>query len=652
MADSTFSEGRRAAIERRRALSQGKAGLPPSRERTKTSASVAPAPASTVPAAVTAPTPEPRQVSTPSNAVGFASELTGRIMSMLRRRQQSQGKSALKTGAATAALVSPTASAVASAPVQSSTDGADLIMPTRAATGHELARRLRAERVAARAGGEPRPTRKGRLEYAPKVVVDTTVAGVKVSGLKYTDSARVTGADDGLGKPVSGTQYISPRDASMRAPAVKVGASTTPAGLVVTGTQVRNRVAITGDEAGDHVRITGNAEGSIEADLTPREQGGYDGVAQFSRQANPHGHSVFGTNLGRSLVVAGSRSRDRLQALEVTQKGLTISGSAVGRSSRVTGDEPGSCRVITGDQYLAPAQRQAECGGQGGGTASPKSQDAEARRDPVTGSKVTVSSTWGSARITGASVEHDPQVTGDEPGQCRVITGTPYQGPSTMYGWCSDAAAGEAEARLTQAQAKSVVTGDVPLHDAGVTGLTRGVERDITGTPYYREEASLAAVADPIATQQDRFSVRSPQREAHLKNRIDPLAAPSAEGRITGTFSRGHGKITGNVEFRFSPRKAEGSEAKPVRISGEGSTLKAKVTGDAWAADSRVTGTEGYIAAERNPSERAGKAQAFAGSRLFKAKAQHEEPRQNVTGMVGWSAKSAAKVTLSGGAQG
>lgn len=31
---------------------------------------------------------------------------------------------------------------------------------------------------------------------------------------------------------------------------------------------------------------------------------------QFQRQNNPHGHTVFGTNLGRSIKSAGSRNRD------------------------------------------------------------------------------------------------------------------------------------------------------------------------------------------------------------------------------------------------------------------------------------------------------------------------------------------------------
>ena len=76
------------------------------------------------------------------------------------------------------------------------------------------------------------------------------------------------------------------------------------------------------------------------------------------------------------------------------------------------------------------------------------------------------------------------------------------------------------------------------------------------------------------------------------------------------------------------------------------------ITGSAWSENSKITGTEDYIAAERNPSERAGNRQNFAGSTAFKGKGRHDEPRKMVTGMVGWSAKSSARVTISGGAQG
>jgi hypothetical protein len=664
MFDSSFSEGRRIAIERRRAIAQGRSALPPVRERTRSSA------ANSAGAQVAAAEAQPAHRVEPVSAaltvapplVARVGALTGRLVSMWRRKQSSAGKGALAPAPTAAAQSTQTAAPLNDAPPAERAATASSPVTSYAeqttARGQQFARRARLERAAARAAAGPaasrpqRPPRAGRLEYAPKVVVDQTTGGQKVTGLRYTDAARITGAAAGLSKPVSGTQYISPRDGALRPQAPKCGVMLTEGGQLVSGTLIRAKVPITGDEAGERIRVTGNVDGSTAQDITPRESSGYGAMAQFARQANPHGHSVFGTNLGRSLRVAGSRSRERERPIETTDGGRPITGSAIGRSARVTGDEAGACRTITGDQYLAPAGAQAECGGSGGGTASPSSTLPHVRRDPVTGAKVTVASTWGAARITGTDVEHRPLVTGDEPGSCSVITGTPYQGPDTMYGWCSEDAAAQAEATLPERAAAAEVTGDVPLHSDDVTGTERGSAREVTGTPYYRGRAAQAESRDARTRINDGFSVMPPQRRAQLERQQVAQSNGGATATITGSFAHGEGKITGSVEFVYRPRRTAADETPPPRVSGEGSRRRGEVTGDAWAAHGRVTGTEGPTAYERNPSQRGGKPHAFAGARLFKGKAQHDEPRQLITGMVGWSPKSAAKVTLSGGAQG
>jgi hypothetical protein len=503
------------------------------------------------------------------------------------------------------------------------------------------------------------------------VVASTTHGRQTVTGVRIGTGSQVTGVDAGASLPVSGTQYIgADGGAPVRGGGPKVGLARTPLGKIVSGTLVRSRVAITGDEAGRAIAITGEAEQRPEDDLTERAEAGAFGSAQFQRQADPHGHSIFGTNLGRSIRHAGSRDRRRSAPLESTEAGLAITGSAVGRTGRVTGDEDGACRQVTGDQYLSPARAQTECGGSGGGTAVP-AQSGLARRDPVSGGKVSVALSWARNRITGPDVEHDPRVTGDAPGSCASITGTPYQGPRTIGGWCDPAAADAAESRLTRQPATCAVTGDTPLHAVssagpGVTGTGRGALRSITGTPYFRDSVPAEIAADPVGRLDARFSVRSPQRAAHLAASSallppDAAAAPSAAaasanavGRITGSCAVGAGKVTGNLEFAFKARPAPEPGAKPARalLTGEGRTTGRRISGDCWTDHRHVTGTEGFTAAQRNPSERAGKPQAFAGAGRFQALAKQEDPKQLVTGMFGGSSNSAAKVTLSGGAQG
>jgi hypothetical protein len=657
LSDISRSTGRAAAMDRRRALVAGKAGLPGSGERTRferretaQTAPLGPAAAAPMPAGAPAAIGEPPSAMTATSAAApsatpvFGSG-SGRQLSMMRRRQQSAGKSA-------SAAVTPGIADAASA--------SDLPLdpqapPVARDTGscREQARARRSEMARVGRGSAPparpsRPQSEGRIDYAPKVVESATVGGQRVTGLRIGRGSQVTGDEAGSAVPVSGTGYIAGDEpgSARSGGGLKVGATRTAGGNVVTGTQVRNGVPITGDEAGTRIRVTGEAEGSLTDDLTQRGSDRVAPSAQFRRQANPHGHSVFGTNLGRSARSVGSRERERERPIETTQGGQAVTGSAVGRSARVTGDAAGACRVVTGDQYLAPAARSTECGGRGGGFAPPEHLNS-GRRDPVTAGKVTEAQTWGAQRVTGPDVEHRPNVTGDEPGSCRVVTGTPYQGPSTAYAWCDKAEADAGAWRLERRAASLPVTGDLPGQDSQVTGTARGADRTITGSAYERREPEVKAATDPIAAIDARFSVASPQRHAHL------AAAERGNGRaITGSFAAGRNKITGNVEFHYTPRRNDELERKRAPITGEGRTEGPAISGGAWAAHGRVTGTEGTSATARNPTERSGKSHAFAGASLFKSKGHHDEPKQIVTGMVGWSAKSAAKVTLSGGAQG
>lgn len=647
--------GRAASRERRDQLGQGKGAVSSANDRTRNGPRSAGSSGAVVsaPAPVAVPAAQPAPVATapaaaapaPATAAPAVRALGGREGSRARRAGLVQGKGGLQQQATAAP-----AAAVA-APVEAAT-GTPIIN-----SGHGLAQAIRAAR--ARNGkGETTPTRpSGRvrtpIQYPAKVANAETYAGKTVTGIRVGQGTNVTGSDQGVDVQVTGSQYIGRETGfSPREGGVKVGASRTAGGLTVTGTQVRSKVRITGDESANAGRITGEADQDLADDLLQRrEQGAYTSM-QFARQNNPHGQSVFGSNLGRSIKSIGSRDRDTQRAIEQTDGGMAISGTAVGRSARVTGDEEGSDRRITGDQYLMPAARQAEGGETAASRGSGVALGANGRIDPVTGEKVVVSESWKRQRITGVDVEHNPNVSGDEYGVCAPITGSPYVGPGQYDTYCEISDAEGAARRVNRALAGSRVTGNTPLNVKHVTGTHRGGERDITGTPYIRDEVESSMKGDRVADINNRFTVRSPQRDAQLRADAGAVNAPSAAGRITGSFAVGDGKITGNQEFHFNPRARVERDESQSRITGEGRSEGPKVTGGAWGAQSNVTGTEGQTASERNPSERAGNPQGFANATVFKSKGKHEPARQIVTGMVGWSAKSAAKVTLSGGAQG
>lgn len=660
--------GREASRARRAQLAQGKAALPPLSERTRTGersaslVSVSTAMPAAVPAVqvpVVSAKPAPAAVApTPAVSASASGAVSGRELSRARREAMTLGKNAVRQLMGSAPAPAPASSVAA---IQSAPSSAGSSAPQPACTGGAARMAAQAMRAARAKNGRgdaapARPSGRVRnatpLNYAPKVTPSETYAGGKVTGVRIGRGMNVTGDERGASVQVTGSQYLGKETGFQpREGGIKVGASRTAGGLMVTGTQVRSKISITGDEYGSSVRITGEADQQIGDDLLEcRESGAYASM-QFQRQHNPHGHTVFGTNLGRSAQAVGSRERSRERGLEFTEDGLPISGVAVGRSVNVTGDESGTCRPITGDQYLMPAARQPLCETGNNAARAGRAFARNGRGDPVTGAKVNESETWTRQRVTGVDVEHNDRVTGDEYGACSSVTGTPYVGPSQYEAVCPGGAPA-----MGQPTAGSRVTGDTPLNVDHVTGTQRGSERSVTGTSYYREtpadDTKHVETKDGVIAQiNTRFSVHSPQREAQLRADAVAAQAPSAAERITGSFAVGAGKVTGNQEFNFIPRP-KGERAGRIQVTGEGRVEGLTVTGSAWTENTKVTGTEDYIAAERNPSERAGDRHAFANSSVFKGKGRHDERRQNVTGMAGWSSKTAARVTLSGGAQG
>lgn len=692
--------GREASRLRRQQLVAGKTGLPPAKERVRTGereaslprlTAVAAAPAAPTPAApVAAPSASPVSAQ-PAVTPAAVRPTGGRAASLARREALVQGKGALQQQNRAQAVAQPSAftSAPVSAPASAPrfpTGGRDASIARRnalvqgkkglqqvgqtqggsvaaaapsmpvatpapatnegaSATSRQVAQAVRANRAtfgrggaaAARAASAPREAQP--IQYPPKVAETSTYGGGRVTGVRIGRGPNVTGDEPGASLPVTGSQYYGTEAGFQpRHGGIKVGAVRTEGGLTVTGTMVRSQVEITGDEYKSGVRITGEADPTPQDDLTQGRERTVYTSAQFPRKAEPHGHSVFGTNLGRAAKAVATR--DRASALEASEGGLPITGTAVGRSARVTGDEDGAQRAITGDQYVTRGRGQPEP------AARANANRGGERVDPVTGAKVSESTTWGGQRVTGCDVEYQPNVTGDEYGATTYLTGTPYVGPGQVPADRHATASGLAR-----------VTGDVPLNVEHVTGTQRGGDRAITGTTYFRAEPSEAgeksdAKTNVVAQIEQRFSVRSPQREAQLRTSSQKLPE-NVQERITGSFAVGHGKITGNQEFHFAPRaSAEQRESARRRVTGEGRVNGPAITGSAWSEHGRVTGTEGYIAHERNPSQRAGKPHGFASAEKFKDKGKHEPAKQMVTGMVGWSAKSAAKVTLSGGAQG
>jgi hypothetical protein len=606
-------------MARRQALSAGKAALPPAVERVRDGQRSASAPqAASIPRPVAAtPPPVPSAAKPPAATPSrlASSGLTGRAASLERRRLLSAGKAAVGT------TPQP---------------------PMPALTGGESGREVgRARRMALSQTGraETMPAAPvqapgaGKLVYAPKVVESTTGGGQRVTGSRIGRGQSVTGDERGTGQPVSGTQYVEVgAGGSWRAGGPKVGFAKTAGGLTVSGSMVRSAVAVTGDEASG-ASMTGRVDQTPADDLTTRSRQGGRVPTQFSRPAGARAMGFAGGS-GPLRDAAGSRERERDRLPETTENGVAITGSALDRSSKVTGGQSGATRNVTGNRFMAPARRQAAPG-------QPAAQAAQPVTEPTRTAKA-VALSLGGQRVSGLDVEHNQRVTGDAPGSCAALTGSQYQGPATTDTYCGT---DTATRRRMLARTGKTVTGNTALHAEGVTGTGKGAARDITGTPYFRPEPAPAAVSpNPVAELDSRFSIRTPQRSAQLAPPRD-----LGEERITGSFAAGGGKLTGNVEFQARRRAAESSRpGASTKLSGEGSSQGTAITGNAWSNKGRVTGVDGSFASARNPTERGEPVKPFAGASTFKSKAKPEETSQLVTGSF---SKTGARVTLSGGAQ-
>ena len=121
------------------------------------------------------------------------------------------------------------------------------------------------------------------------------------------------------------------------------------------------------------------------------------------------------------------------------------------------------------------------------------------------------------------------------------------------------------------------------------------------------------------------------------------------------------GLITGTPEFR-NPQdkpaapavteavKMEKPQAEKMRVTGEGIEAR-RITGDDWARNERVTGTEGRSSTARNLTQRGQPRGTQASTQRFRDIERPDAPPSKVTGSSG-NTTSGSLITISGGARG
>jgi len=458
--------------------------------------------------------------------------------------------------------------------------------------------------------------------------VTSTSAGNKVTGNEVGRSEKVTGDEPGTCKNVTGTEYSSANQSKEYCGEVpknpsKVKHSNTADGLKVSGSLPGRSALVTGDESGSGHQLTGDQ--------------------YLGSETNPKG-----------------RSHEKVGKYN-TLNGNALTGTGVGRSEFVTGNEPGSCKNVTGDEYIGSQQYESFC------KSKPK---AEAR-------KVGISLSNNANEISGTLTGRSSQVTGDEPGTCKNVTGTPYAGLDQVEENCNTELVNEIKGKgkvYLGSSSNARLTGLQPGIGGNMTGAAKGACLNPTGTPYvggdqlgnncsnHSSEKNYANSERKNLNSWEEFSVNSPSRDNYSDKKREGVTGNEYENgsKITGPFDMAVDKVTGTEQFRFdknnllTPKKDSkefdsSKERAQSRITGEGQSAGLKITGDDWDRGDRVTGTEGASARKRNPT-RPGMTSAMPVMDI-KRNDEMKEPDFLITGSSG-NTREGQLVTFSGGARG
>jgi len=554
----------------------------------------------------------------------------------------------------------------------------------------DLSQRGRGGRKKSEPCGRRRPAKEDSTGAAQdaswKVGASETSHGQTVTGTLVGRSHAVTGDEPSTCRDVTGTEYMGAdifREFCQADPGKavrRVGVSPTSRGNQVTGNEVGRSAKVTGDEPGTCKRVTGSeyvGADQSEAFCGIRPE---PGPSRMTAAETRHGKPVTGNNVGRSdqvtgdesgadreltgtqYVLPGSAGGPAKVGASATLRGGAVTGTLVGRRTQMTGDEPGSCRDVTGDEYIGQEQFRDFC------AATPTPDDH----------KVGVSRTLQGETVTGTQTGRSGRVTGDEPGTCKAISGTPYAGAEQYSGFCDTASANLAAARMQRPKrlAGAAMTGQQPSVGGKTTGDKKGACEPVSGTPYIGVDQVAAAcpatAAEPGSpdfpqTLQNppwgQFSIEAPSHatKGSAAAQSGVTGSNYGQGHITGPFGMAPGKVTGTEEARFgrgaSAASALPATAEPVdgrvksRVSGEGISAGLKITGDDWDRGDHVTGTEGASAKRRNPTQRGGPMSAMAPLRVGSRNADIAEPVSKVTGGSGNTDKGSL-ITYSGGARG
>ena len=269
-----------------------------------------------------------------------------------------------------------------------------------------------------------------------------------------------------------------------------------------------------------------------------------------------------------------SRKYKEPQKVEVgtTLAGSAVTGTQVDRTPAVTGIESGSCRTITGTEYLGSEHYGRFC-------------DTVPARSPE---KVHAGHTGRGVGVTGTYIGRAPAMTGDEAGACRPVTGMEYYSSDSFRSLCkTEPPVRSAKVAVgVTARRQLPVSGSDEARANRVTGAEAGTAAKVTGSQY----------ADAGGA---RLTINGPRKVADthtLSGR--PVSGTAVDGtnRITGLEPGQCRTVTGteylSQETFASLCRTRPEPTEPPKVEETLTDRRQRITGNLVDRSEKVTGNE------------------------------------------------------------
>jgi hypothetical protein len=287
----------------------------------------------------------------------------------------------------------------------------------------------------------------------------------------------------------------------------------------------------------------------------------------------------------RTGALAGAADQPWKVGVTETSHGQRITGTRVGRSAKATGDEPSTCRTVTGTEYLGAEIFREFC-----------------QTEPQPGiDKVRITATSHGNRVTGNEVGRSPRVTGDEPGTCKNITGTEYLAPSQYEAFCqTKPEPGPRRIGFGESAGGRPVSGNMVGRSGKVTGDELGSEIRPTGTQY----TSPSEIGKELMARDEQVPPKVGTSVTLSGGTVTGTRVGRSE-RVTGDEPGSCRNVTGDEYIDLNqyqifcqtkpqpepPKVGQSTTNKGHRISGTQTGRSGRVTGDEPGTCKAVTGT-------------------------------------------------------------